>query len=53
MKISTVKQLTPAMRGEIIWLLKSGFTPEAIIVQKAWLPLFVVKAVGRANGILK
>ena len=37
------KELKPSERGEIIWLSKSGYTPEAI-ARELHLPLSVIQA---------
>jgi hypothetical protein len=34
-------ELTPSERGEILWLSKSGYTPDAI-ARKTFIPLNVV-----------
>lgn len=38
-----VKELKPSERGEIVWLSKSGYTPEAI-ARELRLPLNVIQA---------
>jgi hypothetical protein len=49
-----IKELKPSERGEIIWLSKSGYTPEAIARELHLpLPLPVVKAWLKEKGILK
>lgn len=39
----TTKELTPSERGNIIWLSKNGYTPEAI-ARETGLPLPIVEA---------
>ena len=39
----STKELTPAERGNIVWLTESGYTPEAI-VRETGLPLAIIKA---------